>query len=118
MAIDQFIKQPARGPLVGVTFEQVNFSASGDNIIIPAIIGRKIRIHKLFIVGAGASNIRFWSGPSSEAVSLSGLMPFGSNFGLAFDGDEFVIETGLGKGFVINSSNAIQVGGWVSYTLY
>jgi hypothetical protein len=112
-----FTPQGRKGPLLGIENEIINFATSGDNTVITAVVNRKIRIHKLFLVGASASNIRFWSGPSSENAPKSGLLPFGANFGLAFDGEEFPLETGVGKAFVISSSTAIQCGGWITYKL-
>jgi hypothetical protein len=117
MANTSFVKQPARGPLTGLTKDSVNFSSSGDNTIIAAVPGRILKIHKLFIVGR-ATELRFWSGPSSEADPRSGLMPFDGNFGLAFDGDDFPMEMAIDKAFVISSSNAVQCGGWISYSVY
>src|SRR3990172_11367864 len=110
MSVSLFVSQPQKGPLLGIENEILNFSSVGDNVVIAAVPGRKIRIHKLFIVGASSSNIRFWSGVSTENVPKSGLMPFRGNFGLAFDGEEFPLETDSGKAFVISSSNGIQCG--------
>ena len=118
MTTTHFIKQPRSGPLVGLISEKINFSTSGDNTVIAAEVGRHLRIHKLFLVGRAASDIQFWSGPSAEGDSRSGVLPFMGNFGLAFDGDEFTLELGLGKAFVISSTVAIQIGGWISYTRY
>jgi hypothetical protein len=112
-----FIPQNRKGPLAGLVNEIINFSGSGDSTVINGIPGRKIQIHKLFILVGNASNLRFWSGPSSENVPKSGLLPFGGNGGLAFDGEEFPLETGSGKAFVISSSNAVQCGGWLTYRI-
>jgi hypothetical protein len=112
-----FTPQTRKGPLLGVENDTINFVASGDNTIVAAVANRKIRIHKMFLVGAGASDVRFWSGPSSENTPKSGLLSFGANFGLAFDGEEFPLETGIGKAFVISSTAAIQCGGWITYKL-
>jgi len=99
--------------IIGVNQDIIDFSSSGDNEILPVVAGRKLQILFLVIMLGGASNIRF----KSDSTSLSGLMPFAANQGLIIDGTEIDIETLLGEAFVINSSAAVQVGGWIKWRL-
>jgi hypothetical protein len=122
MALSQFVKQSRTGPLksgpiLGTTQDQINFTGTGDKTLVAAITGRRIRVHKLFIVGAAASNLRFWSGASSDNVPITGQMNFGSNFVLALDNDDFTILTDTGDALILSSSVDIQVGGLLVYSV-
>ena len=106
-----------QGPVIGTYQDQVDFSSSGDQTLVAAVVGRFIKIHKLFLVGASASNIRLYSGPSSEADPLTGSMNFAGGWSIALDEDDFTITCESGKAFVLTSSAAIQVGGLLVYSV-
>jgi len=105
------------GCILGTYQEQLNFNTSGDLTIIPASVTRISKIHKLFLVGSGASNIRLWSGPSSENDPISGQMNFVSSWALALDSDDFTLMGEAGKAIILNSSTAIQIGGIIVYSI-
>jgi hypothetical protein len=107
-----------QGPVLGVSQDQVNFSSSGDQTLVVAVTSRIIKVHKLLIVGAGATDIRLYSGPSSEADPITGSMNFAGGFSIALDDDDFMILCESGKALVLNSSNAVQVGGIIVYSIY
>ena len=91
----------------------INFSASGDNTIIPADAINRIIIHRLWLVVAAATSLTFKDNlPSPAAVSMS------ANGGLTFDatGEPWFI-TEPNTAFVINQNNAVQVSGEAYYTL-
>ena len=122
MAFTQFqIKKGSRGlnvgPLMAVTQVPVNLTGSGDTTLVTAIPSRIIRVHKLLLVGAAASNVRLWSGPSSEADSITGQMNFPAGWVMALDLDDFTMVTGPGKALVWASSEAIQTGGLLVYSV-
>ena len=106
-----------QGPIIGIIQDQVNFSSSGDQTLIAAVTGRTIKVHKLLLVGAGASNMRLWSGPSSEADPITGQMNFAGGWSIALDDDDFTITPESGKALVLASSAAIQVGGMIIYSI-
>lgn len=105
------------GSIIGITQLQINFAASGDNTLVSAVPGRIIRVHKVFLVGAGASNVRFWNGASVDVDPLSGQMNFASGWAIAIDIDDFTMITTAGKALVFASSAAVQVGGWLKYSV-
>lgn len=90
----------------------VSFAASGDNTVIAGVAGKSIAIVKLVIVAAAATNIVLKHG----ATAWTGAIPFAANSGFAEDGETDPFITAAGEAFVINSSNAVQVSGYVKYT--
>lgn len=122
MAFNQFhIRKGSRplgqGPLIGVTQTPINLTGSGDTTLVTAVVGRIIRVHKLLLVGAGASNVQLWSGPSAEVDSITGQMNFPAGWVMALDLDDFTMVTGSGKALVWASSAAIQTGGLLVYSV-
>lgn len=91
----------------------INFSASGDNIVIAGLPSTTIRIFKLFLVVGSSTNITI----KNNLTALTGPIPmlaFGSMV-LDFDSDPWFV-TSTGNDFVINSSSAAQISGTVYYT--
>jgi hypothetical protein len=92
----------------------IDFSTSGDKILVPGVASYRILIHRIWFVVGGATNVIFKDG----STAISGTVPLSANGGLTFDATgEPWFSTSLGKDFVINSSLAVQVGGIVHYTL-
>ena len=91
----------------------INFSASGDNIIIPADPINRIIIHRMWLVCGGLSNLTFKDNLASPAP-----IPMATNGAITFDatGEPWFI-TDPNTAFIINSSGAIQVSGEVYFTL-
>lgn len=93
-------------------------SASGDNAIVAAVAGKKIRVRgfELFNSVATVQNAKWRSG----TTDITGLM-YGTTIGLLADAqapkDDFLFETVAGQALNLNLSAATAVGGWVSYTL-
>lgn len=90
----------------------ISFAASGDNIIVAAVTGKKIYVFRLYFILGATSTITFKRG----TTSLSGAMPFNANQGMVLDPTECPWhQTDSGEAFVINSSNAVQVSGSIGY---
>lgn len=91
----------------------MSFSASGDNIVIPADPINRIVVHRLWFITAAVTNLTFKDNLPTPAV-----VPFGANTGLTFDatGEPWFI-TNPNTAFIINSSVAVQVSGEIYYTL-
>lgn len=90
----------------------VSFSSSGDNEIIAAVAEKRILVHRLFVVCAGATSLTFKRG----STALSGAIPMTANGGITFDiSGEPWFTTGLEEAFNIGSSNAVQVSGTIYY---
>lgn len=90
-----------------------NGAASGDVTIIAGIAHKIIRVYRLAIVIAAATNVIFKEG----ATALSGPMDFSTIGSITLDQSGlpwYICESG--NSFVINSSNAVQIGGTIWYT--
>lgn len=94
-------------------------SASGDNAVVAAVAGKKVRVRGFALYNgvATAQNVKWRSG----TTDVTGLL-YGTNaIGPLADGqapkDDFLFETVAGQALNLNLSAATAVGGWVSYTL-
>lgn len=91
----------------------INFSTSGDNIIVAADSINRIIIHRLWFVVDAETSLTFKDNlPSPAAV------PMGAKGALVFDasGEPWFI-TDINTAFIINSSDAVQVSGECYYAL-
>lgn len=96
-------------------YAAIDFSSSGNNIIISGISGKKIYISTLILTVGGETNITLYDG----ATAISGPMDFGGTAeprGIVVPFGIFPIELGAGNNFIIESSNAVQVSGTAIYT--
>lgn len=98
----------------------ITASASGDNTIVAAVTGKKIRVKGYAITnGAATANSVKWR---SGTTDISGLYFSAAALGpiivhdLAPSGD-FYFETVAGQALNLNLSAATAVGGAVQYTL-
>jgi len=94
-----------------VTQAPINFSASGDNIVIAGVAGQRIKVLQFFFVLAAATNLIYKSG----ATALSGPMDYSSVGAQVQDFIQLPYTCNIGDPFIINSSNAVQVGGTIWY---
>ena len=93
-------------------------STLGDNAIVAAVPGKKIRVRAfaLFNGVATAQNVKWRSG----TTDLTGLLYGALAVGKLAEGqasDDCLFETVAGQALNLNLSAATVVGGWVSYTL-
>ncbi len=58
----------------------IDHAGSGDNTIVAAVTGKKIRVVSAFLIAAGAVTVRFESGAGGAA--LTGQMTIAANGGL------------------------------------
>lgn len=92
----------------------INFTSSGDNIVIPAIGGQTIRVFRIFLVVGGKCNMTV---KDSTPASFTGPLPFGTSGATLYfrnEGDPHFV-TASGKAFVINLDTGVQVSGKVDY---
>jgi len=95
----------------------IRCNTSGNNTIVAATSGKKIKVLGVFLVAAGSVDVRFESGASGTA--LTGQMS------LAADGDGFVLpvapagyhwfETASGALLNLELSGAVYVDGCIVY---
>lgn len=100
-------------PLVNVS---INAGSSGDNTLLAAVANRRIIVHQLFIVAAGAVNVRFESGAGGTA--LTGQMPLVASSGFVLPFSEAGwFETAAGVLLNLELSGAVGVHGCFKYSL-
>ena len=93
-----------------VTQAVINFSASGDNIVVAGVAGKLIRVLQYFFVLGGPTNLTF----KSSQTALSGPLDYPS---AGSDVQDFIqlplCTLNPGDPFIMNSSSAVQVGGTI-----
>lgn len=104
----------ARGTIVRAV---ISGATSGDNTIVAAVTGKKIKVLSLVVIAAGDVDVRFESGAGGTA--LTGVAS------LATDGNGFVLppsmpgyhwfETAAGVLLNMELSAAVQVSGCIVY---
>ena len=94
-------------------FAAIAASSSGDNTVVAAVAGKKIRVLKYTIVVSGAVTAKF---RSSSGIDLTGAMSLAANSGV---GGAFcpigLLETVASDGLVLNLSSAVSVAGHLTY---
>lgn len=94
-------------------FAAINVAAAGDNTVVAAVAGKRVRVLKYTIMSAGTVGAKF---RSSSATDLTGPMPLLANSGV---GGAFcpvgLFETAPGEALVLNLSVASAVGGHLTY---
>jgi hypothetical protein len=93
----------------------INFSSSGDNIVISAPAYGPINVYGLFFTVNGATNFYFKDSVVGQLSGTIVLTGNGSSQTLPLQ-DEPYYFTQPGSNFVINSSNAVTFGGTIWYT--
>ena len=90
----------------------INFSGSGDNTIIAGVFGKLFKVQQMFFVLGGASNLVFKSG----SIAISGTLTMSAGGSFFMDYIHLPL-TGISQGdaFIINSSNAVVIGGTLWY---
>jgi hypothetical protein len=90
----------------------INFSASGDNVVIGAVAAKLIEVVSLYLVVGGSTNLTF---KDSAGTSFSGPLPMTANGAIVLDETNTMLWFATIGNFVINSSAAVQVSGEVYY---
>lgn len=93
-------------------------ASSGDNTLVAAVTGKKIRVHGYELSASGAVNAKFRSG-STDITGLLYLAAAGSPSDAQdrYGDTDGLFETVAGAALVLNLSAAVAVGGWVDYSL-
>ena len=98
-------------------FAAINAASSGNNEIVAAVSGKKIKVVSYLIVAAGTVTATW----KSASTALSGAIPLVANSGAAAapDGEYggHWLETARGEALNLVLSGAIAVTGHISYAL-
>jgi hypothetical protein len=95
----------------------ITASGTGDNTLVAAVAGKKIRVHAYELSASAAVNAKFRSG-TTDITGLIYLAAAGASADAAertADPDG-LFETVAGQALVLNLSGAVPVGGWVDYS--
>lgn len=94
----------------------INFSSSGDNVIVSGAGNSRVRVFRFKILVGAATTIQIKDGAGTV---LDGPFVFSANQGMILDFTSIDMppwySTSPGNSFIINSSNAVQVGGSMDY---
>lgn len=106
-------------PQFAYTIKRVAVSAalSGDNTIVAAVAGKKIRVLALDVSAAGAVNAKLRSDVGAGGVDITGLHYFAAA-GAGWQMDTLGYgwcETDAGEALNLNLSGAVAVGGVLVY---
>lgn len=97
-----------------IKYAAIDAATSGDNTLVAAVTGKKIRVLSVYLVAAGAVTARFESGASGAA--LSGQMSLAANGAVALPfnpGGWF--ETAAATLLNLELGGAVSVDGGLSY---
>jgi hypothetical protein len=96
-------------------FAVVDAASSGDNTLVSAVAAKKIRVHSVFMVAAGAVNVRFEDGAGGTA--LTGQMNLATNGGFVLPFNPVGwFETTANTLLNLELSAAVSVDGSLQYT--
>jgi hypothetical protein len=94
---------------------KIDHAASGDNTIISAVAGKKIKVYAVVLVVSGAVNCKWKSGSND----ISGDMNFngkGEGYSQDINPPAFLlVNTNVNEALILNLSAAVAVDGYVCY---
>jgi hypothetical protein len=97
-----------------IKFAVIDNASSGDNTLVAAVPGKKIRVISYVLVSSGTVNTRFESGAGGTA--LTGQMNWVANTGVAGSYNPTGhFETLAGQLLNLELSGATSVDGYLSY---
>lgn len=92
----------------------IDHAGSGDNTLVAAVGGKKIRVLALFLVAAGSVNVRLESGASGTALTGQMNLVVNTGFVLPFNPVGWC-ETAVGALLNLELSAAVSVDGTLVY---
>jgi hypothetical protein len=104
------------GELCYIKRAKIDCASAGDNTVVAAVAGKKIRVLAYVLVVSAAVTVKFMSDVGGTAAALSGAMSLAANSGV---GASFVpaghVEAVAGKALNFYLGGAIQVSGHLVY---
>lgn len=99
-----------------VQYAVVDHAASGDNTLVAAVTGKKIRVVAFLLVAAGTVTARFESGAGGTALTGQMSMGSGSRISAPYNPAGW-LETVAGQLLNLELSGAVSVDGMLGYVL-
>ena len=98
-----------------IKFATISVGTIGDNIIVAAVTGAKIKVLSAALVSSGTVSVKW----RNDTTDISGAMPLVTNSGFVLPasapGMGHYFETGVNKALNINLSAGVNVYGHISY---
>lgn len=94
----------------------IDHATSGDNTLLAAVAGRRIRVHALYLISAGTVTARFESGAGGTALSGQINLVANSGFVLPHNPTGW-FETAINTLLNLELSGAVSVDGGFTYSL-
>lgn len=100
--------------ITAIKYAVISAASLGDNTVVAAVTGKKIRILSAVLIAASAVAVRFESGAGGTAIS--GVMSLGANGGYTIPFSEAGWgETAAATLLNLELSAAVQVSGMLVY---
>lgn len=97
-----------------IKYAIISGATSGNNTLVAAVTGKKIKVLSLYLLAAGAVTVRFEDGASGTA--LSGVMSVAANGGIVLPANNAAwFETTAATLLNMELGGAVQVSGGLSY---
>jgi len=94
-------------------YADIDVASAGDNTIVAAVTGKKIRVLQYALVVSAATTVIWKSG----TTPITGDMPFAANGGISSPfSPSGLFETSAGEALVLNLSAGNPVSGHLVYT--
>jgi hypothetical protein len=97
-----------------VNHAAVNAANTGDNTLIAAVAGKRIRVVSYALVASAAMTVII---RDLTANTERARFPLAANSGVSYPGVTAAFETAVGEGLELNTSAAGFVGGHITYQL-
>lgn len=94
----------------------IDDATSGNNTIVDAVAGKKIRVYDVVLIAADAMTVRFESGAGGTALTGQMTVGAGSGFAPGFNPMGH-FETAAGDLLNLELSSAVSADGWLMYGL-
>lgn len=94
-----------------IKFAVVDVATAGDNTIVSAVAGKKIRVLNYVLVSSAANTV-IWK---SATTNISGGMQLAANGGISAESQFGLFETNAGEALILNLSAANSVDGHIAY---
>lgn len=103
-------------PAVGseTKYAVIDAATLGDNTIVAAVTGKKLRVLALFVIAAASVTARFESGASGTALTGQMVLAANGGFSLPFNPEGW-FETAANALLNLELSGAVSVDGAVTY---
>lgn len=92
----------------------IDHAVSGDNTLVAAVTGKKIRVLNIVLISAGTMTVRFESGASGTALTGQMTVAAGTGFAPGYD-PLGLFETAAGQLLNLELSAATSADGWLTY---